>query len=188
MSISPLSNQAYASLLSGLSGSTNSATESTTSSSGSLGDQLLAELTQSQSSNSNSSDPLLQELVSLSPAATGQATTTPQTYSARGLLQEIQSIQSGMMLNDPLLQTDATGTSDTNSSSLLQSLLASSQTSTSGSNTSTTSSTDALSQTLATTSTTDPATLAALFKKDPSLVNVYVQSQMNQGVLSMLGE
>jgi len=180
MSISPLSSQAYASLLSGLSGSTNSAAGSTTSS-GSLGDQLLAEL--SQSSTSTPSDPLLQELVSLSPAAAGQATTTPQTYTAQGLLQEIQSIQSGMMLNDPLFQTDSTGTSGTNSNSPLQSLLASSQTSTSGS---ATSSTDALSQALATSGMTDPATLAALFKKDPALVNVYVQSQMNQGVLSML--
>src|ERR1035437_449084 len=151
MSISPLSNQAYASLLSGLSGSTNSAAGSTASS-GSLGDQLLAELAQSQSSSAtSSSDPLLQELVSLSPAATGQTTASPQTYNAQGLLQEIQS---SMMLNDPLLQTDSTGTSDTNSSSLLQSLLASSQTSTSGSKTATTSSTNALSQALATTSTT----------------------------------
>lgn len=183
MSISPLSSQAYASLLSGLSGSTNSAVGATTSS-GSLGDQLLAEL--SQSFTSTSSDPMLQELVSLSPAATGQTTTTPQTYNAQGLLQEIQSIQSGMMLNDPLLQTDSTGTSGTNSNSLLQSFLASAQTPTSGSNATTTSSTDALSQALATSGTTDPGTLAALFKQDPSLVNVYMQSQMEKGVLSML--
>src|ERR1035437_5239451 len=185
MSIPPLSSQAYASLLSGLSGSTNNAAVSTTST-GSLGDQFLAGLSQPQSSSSSSSDPLLQELVSLSPAATGQATTTPQTYNAQGLLQEIQNIQGSMMLNDPLLQTDSTSTSDTNSNSLLQNLLASAQTSTSRSNGTTTSSTDALSQALATSSTTDPATLAALFKQDPSLVNVYVQSQMNQGVLSML--
>jgi hypothetical protein len=57
MSISPVSSQTYASLLTGLSGSTNS-TAGTTASSGSIGDQLLAELSQSQSSSAtSSSDP-----------------------------------------------------------------------------------------------------------------------------------
>ena len=80
----------------------------------------------------------------------------------------------------------ALGQAEVGGNSLLQSLLAFAQTPISGSNATTTSSTDALSQAMATSGTTDPATLAALFKQDPSLVNIYAQSQMEQGILTML--
>jgi len=143
---------------------------------------------------------LLQELVSLSPAAQGQSTTTPQTYNAQGLLQQVQS---SMLLNDPLLQQDSTDMNGTNSNSLLQSLMSLPQissTSTKAAGTSnaatssqvtangdTTAGNTQASATAATSSTDLNANWAQLLKQNPALASVLMESQMEQGVLSMLG-
>ncbi len=198
MTISPLTSPLFTSQTANTPRS-SSVTASSADSSASIGDQLLAALTQSQASNTTSSDPLLQELVSLSPAALGQTSTTPQTYNAQGLLQQIQN---SMMLNDPLLQSDTTSASDPMNSSLLQSLMPSSQSSLATANAMSTA-TAALSTLQSTTngsgtagnaqsqvaaSTTGSNTnWVQLIQQDPALASAMIQSQMDQGVLSMLG-
>jgi hypothetical protein len=185
MTISSLSAPSYASLLTSQSSPVNSASALPTNS-GSIGDQLLAALAQSQATSGASSDPLLQELVSLSPSALGQTTTTPQTYNAQGLLQQVQS---STLLNDPLFQLDATDTSGTNSNSLMQALMSLPQIPTTATNAVGSSNPAASSQTSATTagSTDLNANWAQLLKQNPALASVLVESQMDQGILSMFG-
>jgi len=185
MTISSLSAPSYASLLTSQSSPVNSASALPTNS-GSIGDQLLAALAQSQATSGASSDPLLQELVSLSPSALGQTTTTPQTYNAQGLLQQVQS---STLLNDPLFQLDATDTSGTNSNSLMQALMSLPQIPTTATNAVGSSNPAASSQTSATTagSTDLNANWAQLLKQNPALASVLVESQMDQGILPMFG-
>jgi hypothetical protein len=174
MTISALTSSGYASLLASPAANTASGTGSA-----SLGDQLLAALGQSSAASGTPANALLQELVSLSPAATtGQASATPQTYNAQGLLQQVQS---NMMLNDPLLQPDTTGTSS--GDSFLQSLLTLPQ-STAGN-----SANPAAAQALgAATGTTNlNADWSQLLKQNPALASTLVQSEMAQNVISMLG-
>jgi hypothetical protein len=113
MTISSLSG--YAALLNLQSQQTTSTSTSTTdaSNSASVGDEIVALLKNSQSA----SDPLLQDTVTLSPAALGQTSTSsePLTYDAKGLLKQAQSIQNSVALNDPLL-SDSTDSSFDDSS------------------------------------------------------------------------
>lgn len=194
MTISSLSTSPYAALTTSQSGSANSASAPATNS-GSIGDQLLAALAQSQAASGASSDPLLQELVSLSPAALGQTSTAPQTYNAQGLLQQVQS---SMLQNDPLFQSDTIGTI---SDSLMQSLVSLPQIPTVATNAvdapnaaaspnggNAAASTQTQVPTTAAGSTDLTANWAQLLKQDPALASVLVQSQMEQGMLSMLGQ
>lgn len=130
MTISSLAIPLYTSLPTGQSGLANNTSTAATNS-GSLGVELLAALEQSQTASSASPNSLLQDMVSLSPAALGQTTTTPLTYNAQGLLAQIQS---NLQLNDPLLQSDSADTNGTNGDSLLQSLMSSPQVQTAGGN------------------------------------------------------
>ena len=107
-----------------------------------------------------------------------------------------------MMLNDPLLQSDTTSASGPVNSSLLQSLMPSSQSSVGTANAISTA-TAALSTLQSTTngsgtagnaqsqvaaSTTGSNTnWVQLIQQDPALASAMIQSQMDQGVLSMLG-
>jgi len=163
-------------------GTTGNRMSASASSSGTVGDQLLAQLAQSQASSGAAADPLLQDLVALSPAALGQASSSPLTYNAQGLLQQIQS---SMMPNDPQLQSDATDTGSATGNSLLQSLMASSQ----GSTTAALSSASAGGATAFGNAASDVnATLAQLVQKDPALANAVLESQMEQdAIASMLG-
>lgn len=201
MTISSLSGLPYASLLANQSGSGNGAS-TTAADSASIGSQLLAAVAQVQGDNSTSSNSALQDMVSLSPAAMGQTDTTPQTYNAKGLLQQVQS---NLMLNDPLLQSDTTDTSNTIDNSLLQSLISSHQIPTTTKNTVGTADTTASSQTSANASnsmansqtqapagsagsTESNANWAQLLKQNPSLASVLVQSQTDQGLIKMVGQ
>jgi hypothetical protein len=200
MTISSVSASPYATLPTSQSISTNSGLGSAADSA-SIGGQLLAALAQSQAASSASSNPLLQELVSLSPAAFGQTSTAPQTYNAQGLLQQIQS---NMLLNDPLLQPDATDPNGTVNNSLFQSLMSSPQIPTMAANAvgalnaagttqvpinAGSAAVNMQSPVPATVAgATDPnVNWAQLLKQDPSFASVLVQSEMEQGVLSMLG-
>jgi hypothetical protein len=120
MTISSLSG--YASLLSLQASQTNSTSttsasanagtaSSSASGSGTVDDQLLSMLRSIEASNGTSTDPLLQDSVTLSPAALGQASSAePQTYDAKGLLKQIQN---SMVQNDPLLSDTSGDTSST---------------------------------------------------------------------------
>ena len=199
MSISSLSASPYVPVSTGQPSSANGASGSAPGAA-SIGDQLLAALAQSQSANGVSSDPLLQELVSLSPAAQGQATAAiPQTYNAQGLLQQMQN---NMLLNDPLLQSDTSATNGTMNDPLLQSPMALPQLpvpaapavgagsgaalpagSAPNGGTAT-----ANAQTQAAAATAPGANWAQLLQQDPSLAATFVETQIDQGVISMLGQ
>ncbi len=196
MAISSLSNSPYTSIPTSQPNSENSSLVSSNGS-GSISSQLLAALTQSQASSSSPSNSLLQDLVSLSPAALGQPSGTPQTYNAQGLLQQVES---NMLLNDPMFQSDATSANNTSNDSFLQSLmtvpqLPSAITGAPGAQNPAASANSG--SAVATTQTQTPATTAGstdltanwaqLLKQDPALANVLVQSAMEQGALSMLG-
>ncbi len=180
MTISSLSASPYASPLTAQSASTGSAS-APAGASGSIGDQLLTALAQSQAASGISSDPLLQERVSLSPAGLGQTTAAPQTYNAQGLLQQVQS---NLLLSDPLLQSTTTATAGTASDTLLQSLMSLPQTPTSATPAAGAQGTAA---TTATGSSQSNANLAQILQQNPALAGVLVESQMDQGMLSMLG-
>ena len=196
MTISTLSGFPYASLLSNQSSSGNSA-GAATGDSKSIGSQLLAAVAQSEGANGTASDSSLQNLVSLSPAALGQANTALQTYNAKGLLQQIQS---SMMLNDPLLQSDTSTSGNALGDSLLQSLASLEQTSAATANSvapatpapqanSASAADNAASQAAASApAATDPnANWAKLLKQNPALASVLAESQTNQGLISLLG-
>lgn len=141
----------------------------------SIGGQLLAELAQAQATNGSSSDPLLQTLVSLgSGSGSSSAATSPLTYNAKGLLNQVQY---SLMLNDPLLQSSDATSGDSESSpdaSLLSNLLGSSQgNSTAGAATGTGTSNSNIDW-------------AQILQKDPSLASAFAESQMHQGILNML--
>ena len=195
MTISSLTSLPYSAPLSSQPSATgNGSTSATTPAN--IGNQLLAALEQSPTADS-SSNSLLQELVSLSPAALGQTNTTPQNYNAQGLLQQVQS---SMMLNDPLLQSDVTDPTNPFSNSLLGGLTSLPQMFTSPGGTSSTtlptsvptsgngatSNTQALTSTGATAAADPSTTLEQLFKKDPALANVLVQTQLEQSVISLM--
>jgi len=194
MTISSLPATPYASLPASQSNSANGASASTISSA-SIGAQLLAALAQSQSASGALTDPLLQDMVSLSPAALGQPTNAPQTYNAQGLLQQVQS---NMMLNDPLLQFDSTGTGGVLNNSPLQGPMpssqplaigaqqaaASSQASTNGG--SVAANTPSQATAALAGSTNLNANWAQLLQKDPALASVVANSQMQQGLISLL--
>lgn len=199
MSISSLSTSPYAPGPTGQPSSANGAA-GLAPGSASIGDQLLAALAQSQSSNGVSSNPLLQELVSLSPAAQGQATAAvPQTYNAQGLLQQMQN---NMLLNDPLLQSDTTATNGTMNDPLMQSLMslpqlpvpaANAPGSGNGAAPPTGSApnggaTATNAQTRLGAATGLSANWAQLLQQDPSLAATFVETQIDQGVISMLGQ
>jgi hypothetical protein len=81
----------------------------------------------------------------------------------------MQQVQSNMLLNDPLLQSDATAASD----SLILS---------SGADTQTQAAVTAA-------GATDPtANWAQILKQDPSLAGVLVKSQLDEGLITMLGQ
>lgn len=136
----------------------------------------MAALAQSQAAAGASSDSLLQDLVSLSPAALGQPSTVRQSYNAQGLQQQLHS---NTLLNDRLLQSDAAGASAGNGDPLLQSLLPAIQTPAAA---------NAQTQASAAAGTngTNP-NWAQLIAQDSSLANEFVESQAQQGVLSILG-
>ena len=191
MTISSLSSSLYSTLLAGQSSASNSSSATTTGSE-SIGEQLLSAVAQSHAASGTSSNSLLQDLVSLSPAAQGQTDTTPQTYNAQGLLQQMQS---NMMLNDPLLQSDATNSSGTNSNdSLLQNLMSVPQmpatatdaagTTTAAASTHTMAGSGTAAVTTPTAATTPGSTglnanWSQMLKQDPALANVLVQSQID---------
>ena len=195
MTISSLTPLLYPTPLSTQS-SAMGASSASAASAASIGDQLLAAFEQSPVALT-SSNSLLQELVSLSPAALGQSNTTPQTYTAQGLLQQMQS---SMLLNDPLLQPDATDTANPISNSLLGSLtsfpqIPASAVGTAGATQPSPGATNGTGKpsstqtpsTAGANGTADPnANWAQLLKNDPALANVLVQSQLEQGVISML--
>ena len=185
MTVSSLSASPYATQPLSLSSSSSSASGSAVTAE-SLGQQLLSAIEQSQAGGGATSDPLLQELVTLSPAALGQKVTgAPQTYNAKGFLQQVQS---NMMLNDPLLQSDATATgapllqsnfaatNNATGNSLLQNLTSSPQVTSSPTQT-----------TQPVASTANNLNLAQLLTKDPSLAGALVESQIDQGAIAMLG-
>lgn len=138
---------------------------------GTLGDQLLAALSQAQAGGGV--DPLLQTLVTLSSGNGATSTgTAPLTYNAQGLLNQVQS---ATLLNDPLLQTSAAGSAgafggiDT---SQLSSLLALGQSGGSASGAA---------------GTPDSNTgWAQLLQKDPALAATYVETQAEQNLIGML--
>jgi hypothetical protein len=182
---SVLSALSYSTLLAGL---TSSAASTGSSQSGSMGDQLLAAMAQAESANTASTDPLLQEMVSLSPAALGLTTGSDgtQTYNAQGLLQQAEA---SMMFTDPLLQSSSNSTPVATGDSLLQDLLSSSQqdaAAASSQNDSAAGGSAAAASTAATGSTDPNANWAQLLMQDPSLAPVLVQSLIDQGIISNL--
>ena len=160
--------------------------QSTISGSGSsvqstVGSELLAALEQSQSTNSQATSPLIQDLVSLTSnnsvlAATGNTS----TYNAQGLL---SAIQNSALASDPLLQTlDPSNTSGSSTDSLLGSVLSPSL----GTDiTSALSGATSTSSSASTGSTTSAPNLAQMIQTDPALASVLIESQLNQSVLGM---
>ncbi|HUY03973.1 MAG TPA: hypothetical protein VMV33_11865 [Rhodocyclaceae bacterium] len=127
---------------------------------GSIGSQLLADIAQTTATGVSTS-PFLQELVSLN----GNAQSSPLTYNAQGLLNQVQS---AMPFNDPLLQSQSPDTSDANNS-LFADLIAPGQAA--GASTS---------------AGSTNADWAQVLQQDPSQAAALVQSQLDQGILNML--
>ena len=155
---------------------------SSANASSSVGEQLLAEVAQAQANSGSTTDPLLQTLVSLgSGSASPSAETTPLTYNAKGLLNQIEN---SLLLSDPLLQSADTGSGDSGAgqdSSLLNSLLSPGQ--------GTGGATADSSNPGAVTSTGTPGpnvNWAQILQKNPSLASAFAESQMNQGILNIL--
>jgi hypothetical protein len=142
----------------------NAATSSGSNNSGSIGSQLMTAIEQMGTSSATTQDPLLDSNVNLSSGTSSTDASASQTYNAQGLLSQVQS---AMMLNDPLLQSTGIGDSASNMFSSLPGTA--------------TTTTDASSSTTAATN----ANLAQTFKNDPTLVSVYVQTKLSQGILNM---
>ena len=154
MTISSLT-QVYNSLSSNLYG-----TSSTNVSSTNIGNQQLIDTNSLPTVAS-------QDLVSLSSKS---MIDNNQTYTAQGLLQQIQS---SILSNDQLLMSDSsTNSSSTMSDSQLQGLLSLPQTSTNN----TTKSQDTSSD------------LSALLKQNPSMAPTLIQSQINQSLMSIFNK
>lgn len=191
MSISSLNSALYTALQNSTSNSGSNSTSTAKSGSSSVGAALLSALAQSQASSGTPSNSLLQEFVSLSSNASGQTDTSAQTYNAKGLMQRIQS---NMMLNDPLLQSDSSASDGSGNNSLLQQVLGGKTTSASSNGNSLLQALTGGSAATGTqasqgtgTSALSATQLAQLIQNNPSLAGSLVQSQANQGLLSLLG-
>lgn len=161
MAIAPLSSP----LANTLGNPTSTATGKAAAGSASIGKELLAALAQAQTASGVSADSLWQDQVSLGSA--GQSASTPLTYDAKGLLQQLQN----NMRNNPLWQTD--------SSDSTQSLFAAPSTAATG-----TSTTQA--QALAAIGNGNNTNWAQMLKQNPALAGVMVDSQTAQSMISML--
>lgn len=189
MSISSLNSALYTALQNSTSGSSSNSATTAKNGSGSsgVGAALLSALAQTQAASGTASNSLLQEFVSLSSRASGQTDNSAQTYNAKGLMQRIQS---NMMLNDPLLQSDSSATDGSANNSLLQQVMGSQASSSGTSGNSllqaiTGSGTQAAQGTgISSLSATQ---LAQLIENNPSLAGSLAQSQTNQSLLSLLG-
>ena len=101
-----------------------------------------------------------------------------QTYTAQGLLQQIQS---SILSNDQLLMSDSsTNSSSTMSDSQLQGLLSLPQTSTNN--------TQSTQVTNTTNSQDSSSNLSALLKQNPSMAPTLIQSQINQSLMSIFNK
>ena len=167
--------------------STSSSGSSAGSSASSIGEQLLAALEQSEAANGTASDPLLSYVVSLNSQSDATGTTAASsTYDAQGLLSQMQT---DMLVNDPLLTSDNSGTANAtdallstqNGASILDQMTNLDQsTSSAAAGTSAPSASDA------STTTPGSSALANLIQSDPALAVTLENSRIDQQFISML--
>ncbi len=167
MSISSLNSSTYSAPL-GSNTATTAKQDATSTpvTKASIGKDLLATLALRQAGQATMFSSSLQDQVSLG----SSTSSTPLTYDAKGLLQQLQN----NMQNNPLFQGDNTDNSDSGNSlnSVIQQALNAKQ-GTDGSSTSQ-------------STNSSQGNLAQLLKQNPSLAKSLMQSQSSQSMLSIL--
>jgi hypothetical protein len=120
-----------------------------------------------------------QDIVSLSSLPSSQETSASQTYSAQGLLRQIQS---NKLSNDALLLSDSSSGSDNSGTNGVLSSLQSVSTANSQSQQ------NAGTSTSTSTSTSQDSDLATAIKQNPAMAPALVQNVINQGLLSIFNK
>lgn len=152
----------------------------------SIGGALLAAVAQATAGDGSSSNPLLQEIVSLSTdSAIANSLSSSQTYNAQGLLNTLKSSAS----SDPLLQSldgNASGSFTDLASTLLDNMVLPTQGGAGNATSANAASGSTSTPTGTLTGTGLNSAWTQILQQDPALAGVVLTDQMNQNIIDLL--